>query len=123
MTTRRFQVRVFSQHNPPTVFELDLSPEEAVGVAKVAAELNLRVSGPENPSMRLAPVHEVRTQPTQTCQTCGNTEVVRQDGRGFPPDIARRRLEKRCRAAGHACVPRYTAGLVLAPRTSEGDPQ
>lgn len=51
------------------------------------------------------------TQPRQTCLTCGDSEVVRPDGRGFPPDIAKRRLAKRCTARGHACDPTYRAGV------------
>lgn len=51
------------------------------------------------------------TEPTQTCQECGRVEVVRPDGRGFPPDIAKRRLKKRCVAAGCPSDPRYLAGM------------
>jgi hypothetical protein len=51
------------------------------------------------------------SQPTQTCQVCGAVEVVRPGGRGFPPDIAKHRLAKRCAAAGHRCVPKYRAGM------------
>ena len=54
--------------------------------------------------------------PSQTCQTCGDSEVVRPDGRGFPPDIAKRRLAKRCATKGHRCAPVYRAGLALAAR-------
>lgn len=36
--------------------------------------------------------------PVQTCELCGLTEAVTPDGRGFPPDIAKRRLAKRCKA-------------------------
>lgn len=52
-------------------------------------------------------------QPTQTCQVCGRVEVVTPDGRGFPPDIARRRLEKACRADGHKAVAKYQAGILI----------
>lgn len=52
---------------------------------------------------------------TQTCQECGAVEVVRPDGRGFPPDIAKRRLAKRCRQAGHVSRPTYRAGLLTGP--------
>ena len=51
------------------------------------------------------------SEPTQTCRVCGDVEVVRMDGRGFPPDIAKRKLAKRCREAGHRCDPQYLAGL------------
>lgn len=30
--------------------------------------------------------------PTQTCKLCGRAEYVIPDGRGFPPDIAKRKL-------------------------------
>jgi hypothetical protein len=51
------------------------------------------------------------TEPIYTCGVCGGIEVVRPDGRGFPPNIAKRRLTKRCKAAGHTCEPRYRAGI------------
>ena len=51
------------------------------------------------------------SSPTQTCTTCGDVEVVRPDGRGFPPDIAKRKLAKRCKEAGHKSTPEYLAGL------------
>lgn len=54
--------------------------------------------------------------PTQTCTTCGDVEIVRQDGRGFPPDIARRRLERRCKSKGHTCQPQYRAGVSITRR-------
>jgi hypothetical protein len=53
------------------------------------------------------------SQPTQTCRICGLVEVVRMDGRGFPPDIAKRRLRKRCEAAGCPSDPHYLAGFQL----------
>ena len=55
----------------------------------------------------------VTREPTQTCQVCGDYEMVRPDGRGFPPDIAKRRLAKRCKAAGHACDAKYQAGVAI----------
>lgn len=54
------------------------------------------------------------SSPVQTCQVCGDREWVMPDGRGFPPDIAKRRLAKRCKAAGHNCDPLYTAGLIVS---------
>ena len=51
------------------------------------------------------------TTPTQRCQVCGDVEFVQPDGRGFPPDIAKRKLVKRCKANGHKCEPRYQAGV------------
>jgi len=50
-------------------------------------------------------------QPTQTCQTCGRSLVVQPDGRGFPPDITKRKLAKLCEAAGHVSQPKYRAGM------------
>lgn len=51
------------------------------------------------------------SEPTQTCTECGRVEVVTPDGRGFPPDIAKRRLAKRCKAAGCPSHPVYRAGM------------
>ena len=51
------------------------------------------------------------SQPMQTCRTCGAVEVVTPNGRGFPPDIAKRKLAKRCKAAGHVSDPAYLAGF------------
>jgi hypothetical protein len=56
------------------------------------------------------------TEPSQTCAVCGDTETVRPDGRGFPPDIAKRKLAKRCRVAGHRCDPQYRAGVTISAR-------
>lgn len=50
-----------------------------------------------------------------TNNDCENVEVVRPDGRGFPPDIAKRKLTKRCKADGHECEPKYRVGYYLAP--------
>ena len=52
-------------------------------------------------------------EPTMTCTVCRATEVVHPDGRGYPPDIARRRLIKRCKSAGHVCDPVYQAGFIV----------
>lgn len=57
----------------------------------------------------------MRAEPTQTCQVCGGIEIVHPDGRGFPPTIARNRLARRCKAAGHVSQPSYQAGLVIHP--------
>lgn len=53
------------------------------------------------------------SEPTQTCTICGDVEVVKHDGRGFPPNIALRRLAKRCKAKGHVCKAQYRAGVRL----------
>lgn len=56
------------------------------------------------------------SEATYTCKTCGRVEVVKPDGRGFPPDIAKRRLQRSCKDAGcEWCVPEYRAGLLLGP--------
>ena len=57
--------------------------------------------------------------PCQTCYVCGDYEIVRPDGRGFPPDIAKRRLAKRCKANGHKSEPIYTAGFYFPPTEEE----
>jgi len=54
--------------------------------------------------------------PIMTCTVCGTVEAVTPDGRGFPPDIAKRRLAKRCTAMGHVSVPQYRAGYYFADR-------
>jgi len=51
------------------------------------------------------------SEPTQTCQTCGAVEVCKPYGRGFPPDVAARKLAKRCKEAGHKSNPQYMAGI------------
>jgi len=51
------------------------------------------------------------SEPVQTCRLCGRSVVVVQGGRGFPPDVAKRKLRKLCAADGCACEPEYTAGI------------
>jgi len=61
------------------------------------------------------------TEPTYTCQICGLQEIVRPDGRGFPPDIAKRKLKQRCKEIGCRCDPKYRAGLRFGgPATGQG---
>jgi hypothetical protein len=61
------------------------------------------------------------SQPTQTCALCGRSVVVVPDGRGFPPDIAERKLVRACKAAGCKCQPQYLAGLAFGgPVTGQG---
>ena len=52
-------------------------------------------------------------EPTVTCTLCGRHRVVLPDGRGFPPDIAKRKLRKECAAAGCPCNPRYLAARLI----------
>jgi hypothetical protein len=56
---------------------------------------------------------------TQTCRLCGRVVQVAPDGRGFPPDIAARRLAKWCAANGCPSEPTYRATLLVAPPTTE----
>lgn len=53
--------------------------------------------------------------PTQTCKLCGRQETVTPDGRGFPPDIAKRKLQKWCKANGCPCDPQYRADFIYGP--------
>ena len=51
------------------------------------------------------------SEPTMTCQVCGRSMVVHQDGRGFPPDITRRKIAKLCLVDGHIAETAYRAGV------------
>lgn len=51
--------------------------------------------------------------PRQRCQLCGRSVVVMDAGRGFPPDVAARKLRRLCKADGCDSEPRYTAGYIL----------
>jgi hypothetical protein len=51
------------------------------------------------------------SEPTMTCDQCADHQIVTPDGRGFPPDIAKRKLRKRCRAKGCQGEPQYMAGI------------
>lgn len=62
------------------------------------------------------------TAPMQRCQVCGDCEVAQPDGRGFPPEIAKNRLAKRCASKGHQCEPQYSVGIAF-PRPSFTCPQ
>ena len=53
--------------------------------------------------------------PMQTCRLCGRVEAVTPDGRGFPPDIAKRKLKRWCAANGCPSDPQYTAGFSFGP--------
>jgi hypothetical protein len=56
------------------------------------------------------------SHPRQQCKLCGTTVIVKPDGRGFPPDIAKNKLKKLCKADGCPCEPQYTAGIAFGPR-------
>lgn len=51
------------------------------------------------------------TAPTYSCRLCGRVVIVRRDGRGFPPDIAKRELMRLCKRDGCKCDPAYLAGM------------
>jgi hypothetical protein len=51
------------------------------------------------------------SEPAVTCDQCGDHLIVVPDGRGFPPDIAKRKLRKQCRAKGCDGEPQYMAGI------------
>jgi hypothetical protein len=51
------------------------------------------------------------SEPVQRCTTCGRYVIVTPDGRGFPPDIAKRKLQRLCKAGGCPSTPQYTAGI------------
>lgn len=54
--------------------------------------------------------------PTVTCDQCGRKAQVVPDGRGFPPDIAKSKLRRLCRADGCQGEPEYRAGFVPGSR-------
>ena len=53
------------------------------------------------------------TDPAYTCELCGARVVVIPTGRGYPPDVAKRKLAKACALRGCKCVPAYRAGVIL----------
>jgi hypothetical protein len=55
-------------------------------------------------------------EPMVTCDQCGDHAVVVPSGRGFPPDIARNKLRKACRAKGCEGEPQYRAGVQFGSR-------
>lgn len=59
-----------------------------------------------------------REEPTQTCKLCQRQVVVEQTGRGFPPDVAARKLKRLCEADGCPSEPVYRAGIIIGPRPS-----
>jgi len=56
------------------------------------------------------------SEPTVTCDQCGRQLIVQPDGRGFPPDTAKRELRKQCRDNGCDGEPQYRAGLQIGKR-------
>lgn len=53
----------------------------------------------------------IPAEPHQTCTFCGTFVVVEPTTRGFPPNVARRKLRKLCQAMGHESRPQYTAAV------------
>lgn len=51
------------------------------------------------------------SEPQCSCLTCGRIVIVNPYARGFPPDSAKRKLIKLCKAAGHEADPQYRAGV------------
>jgi hypothetical protein len=49
--------------------------------------------------------------PSVTCLACRRVVWVDIYGRGFPPDAAKRKLAKLCKADGHKAEPQYLAGI------------
>lgn len=62
----------------------------------------------------------VRSYPAQTCALCGRHVEVVGTSRGFPPDVAKRKLQRLCKAAGCESQPEYRAGFTFprSPRSS-----
>ena len=56
------------------------------------------------------------SEPMVICDTCRDFIIVKPDGRGFPPDIYKRKLIKKCRAKGCNGNPEYRAGVVIGAR-------
>lgn len=53
------------------------------------------------------------TDPQYRCLECDRVIFVDRFARGFPPDAAKRRLVKACKADGHVAEPTYLAGFIL----------
>lgn len=51
--------------------------------------------------------------PTYTCQLCGVGVAVQMTSSGFPPDVAKHRLQRLCKLRGCACRPVYRAGVEI----------
>jgi hypothetical protein len=51
------------------------------------------------------------SEPRMSCRICGRSITVVPGGRGFPPDIAKRKLVKDCKSNGCPCSPEYRAGI------------
>jgi hypothetical protein len=58
----------------------------------------------------------VNSEPTYRCLICNTVIVVRPDGRGFPPGIAKRKLKRSCTERGCPCDPKYRPGFIAGPK-------
>lgn len=63
--------------------------------------------------MHLVTIGGMNSDPTVTCDKCGTQMVVSPYVRGFPPDVAKRKLRKACRAKGCDGEPQYMAGIII----------
>lgn len=114
---RRSRVERHLRTTLRNAFQAGMTPRGILGmVNEVMQELTADPDGRDTRTStesltRLAAEHG--PEPRQTCKACGTSVVVVQSGRGFPPDVAKRKLAKQCTAAGHTSDPQYTAGIVL----------
>ena len=60
-------------------------------------------------------------EPAYTCKLCGRRQVVSPYVRGYPPDVARRKLVVWCKAHGCESEPEYLAGMMLGLRVRTGE--
>lgn len=51
------------------------------------------------------------SEPTVLCEECLISVIVDYTMGEFPPDVAKKKLEKLCKAQGHTSKPKYRAGL------------
>lgn len=59
------------------------------------------------------------TEPQYICEECLVSVIVDYTMGEFPPDVAKKKLLKMCKAKGHTSKPKYTAGFILG-RKIEG---
>jgi len=54
-------------------------------------------------------------EPTYTCKVCGKIQFVRPTSRGYPPDVARAKLLRRCSTDEDNHTPdiEYRAGVLV----------
>lgn len=54
------------------------------------------------------------SEPYQVCELCRRSVAVVPDGRGFPPDIAKRKLKRLCSLSNCPSQPKYYAGFIIS---------